>query len=87
MIRLIAILVLAALLTGCSSSIQTPPAATPAAAAIEKAPEQAQVTVYVTRTGSKYQRAGCSYLKSSSPMSLEDAKLRYGPCSRCSPPR
>ncbi len=46
------------------------------------------VTVYVTRTGSKYHRAGCRYLKKSSiPMSLEEAKKRYSPCSVCNPPR
>ncbi len=44
-------------------------------------PEPApSVTVYVTRTGSKYHRAGCRYLrKSCIPMSLEDAKKRYSP--------
>lgn len=53
----------------------------------ERRPEPQQVTVYVTRTGTKYHRAGCSYLKSSSiPMSLENARARYGPCSRCNPP-
>jgi len=49
---------------------------------------QSGVTVYVTRTGEKYHRLGCQYLrKSCIPMSLEDAKARgYGPCSRCRPP-
>lgn len=50
--------------------------------------EKKSVTVYVTRTGSKYHRAGCRHLKSSSiPMSLENAKGRYSPCSVCNPPR
>ena len=45
------------------------------------------VTVYITRTGSKYHRADCRYLrKSSIPISLEEAKGRYSPCSACSPP-
>lgn len=46
------------------------------------------VTVYVTNTGEKYHRAGCSYLKkSSNPMSLSSAKAAgYTPCSRCNPP-
>lgn len=45
------------------------------------------VTVYVTRTGAKYHRAGCRYLsKSQIPMPLEQAKQRYGPCSVCNPP-
>lgn len=45
-------------------------------------------TVYVTNTGKKYHRAGCSYLKkSSNPMSLSSAKAAgYTPCSRCNPP-
>ncbi len=35
-------------------------------------------TVYVTRTGSKYHRVTCGYLrKSSIPISLERARLRY----------
>ena len=43
--------------------------------------------VYVTRTGSKYHSAGCRYLaKSSIPMKLSEARLRYGPCSVCNPP-
>lgn len=47
-----------------------------------------QVTVYVTNSGSKYHRAGCSYLnQSANAMSLCDAKAKgYGPCSRCDPP-
>jgi len=46
------------------------------------------VTVYATRSGSKYHSAGCSYLrKSRIPMSLSAAKGKYSPCSRCSPPR
>ena len=47
-----------------------------------------EVTVYVTRTGKKYHRGSCSYLRRSKiPTSLAEAKQRYGPCSRCSPPR
>ena len=46
------------------------------------------VTVYITRTGKKYHRAGCRYLsKSKIPISLREAKSRYGPCSVCGPPR
>jgi hypothetical protein len=45
------------------------------------------VTVYITRTGSKYHRAGCRYLAQSSiPISLSAASARYGPCSVCNPP-
>ena len=44
-------------------------------------------TVYVTKTGSKYHRAGCASLsRSAIPMTLADAAKRYGPCSRCKPP-
>jgi len=44
-------------------------------------------SVYVTRTGTKYHRAGCSSLsKSMIPMSLAEAAARCGPCSRCRPP-
>ncbi len=47
-----------------------------------------ETTVYVTRTGACYHRAGCSYLGSSSmPMPLSQAKQRYRPCSRCNPAR
>jgi micrococcal nuclease len=46
------------------------------------------VTVYVTRTGAKYHRAGCRDLRRSAiPMSLEEAKKRYSPCSVCGPPQ
>jgi len=69
-------------------------AAQRAAAARAEAERQAAaravqgVTVYVTRTGAKYHRAGCRYLsKSMIPMPLEEAKKRYGPCSVCNPPR
>ena len=48
----------------------------------------ASETVYVTRTGKKYHRDGCSSLRRSKiPISLAEAKQRYGACSRCSPPR
>lgn len=45
-------------------------------------------TVYITKSGTKYHRSGCTYLKSSSiPISLEDAKnIGYGACSVCKPP-
>ena len=45
------------------------------------------VVVYVTRSGKKYHRASCSYLrKSQIPISLSEARGQYGPCSRCRPP-
>lgn len=49
--------------------------------------DSSDVTVYVTRTGKKYHRGSCNYLrKSKTPMKLSEAKARYGPCSRCRPP-
>lgn len=46
--------------------------------------ENAEETVYVTRTGTKYHRAGCRHLaKSAIPMPLGEAKLRYEPCKTC----
>jgi micrococcal nuclease len=47
----------------------------------------AQTTVYVTKTGEKYHRAGCrSLARSQIPMSLGEAAARYGACGICKPP-
>jgi len=44
-------------------------------------------TVYVTRTGTRYHRAGCRHLaRSQIPMSLAEAMKRYTPCQVCKPP-
>jgi len=45
-------------------------------------------TVYITKTGEKYHRAGCRYLSQSSiPIKLSDAIAQgYTPCSVCNPP-
>lgn len=47
-----------------------------------------ETTVYVTKTGSKYHRAGCRYLRQSQiAISLSDAKAEsYTACSVCNPP-
>lgn len=46
--------------------------------------EYSSETVYVTDTGSKYHKSGCSYLKSKNEISLDEAERRgYEPCSRC----
>ncbi|MBA7557027.1 hypothetical protein ES705_49756 [subsurface metagenome] len=47
------------------------------------------VTVYITKTGKKYHRGSCSYLRRSKiPISLKNACARgHTPCSRCNPPR
>ncbi len=43
-------------------------------------------TVYITRTGKKYHRGSCSYLRYSKiPISLTDAKRGYSPCAVCDP--
>ncbi len=43
-------------------------------------------TVYITRTGKKYHRGSCSYLRYSKiSISLTDAKKQYSPCSVCEP--
>ncbi len=51
--------------------------------------EKQNVTVYITKTGSKYHTSSCRYLsKSKIPISLTTAKAQgYGPCSVCNPPR
>jgi hypothetical protein len=73
-----------------SPVVEAKPAASPV---VEQRPRAAapeardDPIVYVTRTGSKYHSAGCSSLKkSSTPMRLSEAKLRYSACSRCNPP-
>ena len=47
--------------------------------------DESTITVYITKTGTKYHRSGCSYLsKSKIAISLSDAKAAgYSPCSRC----
>ena len=47
--------------------------------------ETKDCTVYATRTGHKYHRAGCQYLKSSAiKMSRSEAiKDGYTPCKKC----
>lgn len=49
----------------------------------------AEETVYVTKTGEKYHRSGCGYLRQSKrAIELTEAKAAgYTPCSRCKPPR
>ena len=50
--------------------------------------EVSEEQVYVTRTGKKYHREGCTSLRRSKiPILLAEAKQRYGPCGRCNPPR
>lgn len=49
--------------------------------------ETSSYTVYVTKTGSKYHRAGCRYL-SQSQIAIDKEKAvaqGYSPCSVCNP--
>jgi len=52
----------------------------------ERAPPK--IIVYVTKTGKKYHRWGCRYLRESCiPISLTEAKQQaYTPCKVCKPP-
>jgi hypothetical protein len=51
-------------------------------------PKPEETIVYVTKTGSKYHRANCRFLsKSKIPMTLKEAKKKFGPCSVCKPPQ
>jgi len=60
------------------TAAQTPPA---------PATDTQTTTVYITRTGTKYHRPGCRYLrKSKIPIPLNEAKKHYEPCSVCKPP-
>jgi hypothetical protein len=44
--------------------------------------------VLVTKSGSRYHRDGCRYLRGGGiPAELDEAKTRYRPCSVCGPPR
>lgn len=47
------------------------------------------ITVYITRTGTKYHRSGCRYLsKSKIAISLKNAEASgYDACKICNPPR
>lgn len=66
---------------------QSQPRARPAEVARTKPAPKAEVTVYVTRTGSKYHRGSCYHLRRSMiPMSLTEAARLYSPCSVCRPP-
>ena len=67
-----------------TSEIKTTEAEAPTTVS-EPAQKESSDICYVTASGTKYHRAGCSYLKKSkTQMSISDAKLSgYSPCSRC----
>ncbi len=53
----------------------------------EEAEPAADVTVYVTASGTRYHQAGCrSVTESSEAISLAEVVDRYQPCGRCKPP-
>lgn len=58
------------------------------ASLVEAAQDPATITVYITKTGEKYHRGDCRYLRQSKiAVSLKEAIQRgYGPCSVCKPP-
>ena len=67
--------------------VQSTESETSASQSSKDAPSK-DMSVYVTRTGKKYHREGCSSLRRSKiPISLTEAKQKYGPCRRCNPPR
>lgn len=50
-------------------------------------PAAGDVTVYVTKTGTKYHREECRHLaKSAIPMKLSEARQKFQPCKVCKPP-
>lgn len=66
-----------------------PPRPTPRATSPSRPsrPRSRAVTVYVTRSGSRYHRAQCRYVASGAiPLNLTEAARRYAPCSVCRPP-
>lgn len=70
------------------------PAPAPVPPPVEETPPpvakaQKSITVYTTRTGSKYHRSSCSSLrKSREATTLSEAQSwGYEPCGRCKPPR
>ena len=80
-------------LTGKNTPVPTEVTPTPGSAPAPAQVSQPSVqnnqseTVYVTKSGTKYHRAGCKYLSSSAiSMSLEDAQATgYQACSVCKP--
>lgn len=71
--------------SGSSYSAQAPAAVSP----IPPQQETKDITVYITKTGHKYHRAGCRYLsRSEIAITLSQAKAEgYTPCSVCNPPQ
>jgi competence protein ComEC len=73
---------------GTTLSVSKKPATAASVVAAPKTQTSANVTVYITSSGTKYHRLGCRYLSSSCiAISRSDAIVKgYTPCSTCSPP-
>lgn len=55
-------------------------------AIVQTVDEKIECTVYITKSGEKYHRGGCSYLKSRIPITIDDAiENGYTMCKRCKP--
>jgi hypothetical protein len=81
--KLLALVVLALTLTGAAPiSTLTPRHDQP------ELLQNVEVTVFITRTGARYHRDGCQYLRRSRvPVTLSAAKAAgYTPCHVCIPP-
>ena len=74
--------------SGSEPSDSTGAAAAGATSSQTDAGDGSDPTVYTTKTGGKYHREGCQYLrKSKIPISLSEAKAQgLEPCSKCHPP-
>ena len=84
--RILAVVLSTLLLTliACSAP-GNPPKAYASNSVVEK--DTNEITVYVTKTGEKYHRGTCRYLRQSKiAIPLSEAKRLYDPCSVCRPP-
>ena len=53
----------------------------------DESEDSKNIIVHITRTGSKYHRAGCQHLKSDIEVTLQEALDKgLGPCKTCKPP-
>ena len=66
-------------------SVAVPSVTAQTARHVHPAVQTRDCTVYITRTGHRYHRAGCSYLRRGAMQSTrsEAIKRGYTPCKRC----
>jgi len=98
-IIIISLICLLAGLAGCSkepaentksaaNTVITPTAGTKVEAVRPDSEPKKEIIVYVTRTGTRYHRAGCGSLsKTKIAIPLEKARKNYLPCNACHPPK